>query len=161
DVRPLYSQKLQVEADSGQDHIAAWDYDIVPLAGPEEPEHDVLVTFRDDSLLLAQKRRAEAATFAAQQRTEMLENIFEQIAEGVVVRNREGRVMVYNREALRLARNRSAVEQGRAHGHRVTPEWDFLDPAGKAIPRPELPEWRVMLTGTSFLSDQLLLSNGD
>jgi signal transduction histidine kinase len=159
--QPLYSQELQVEADSGQEHDGSWEFDMVPLAGTEEPDHDVLVTFRDNTLLMAQKRRADAANFAAQQRTEMLENIFEQIAEGVVVRDREGRVMVYNREALRLARNRSAVEQGRAHGHRVTPEWDFLDSVGKAIPRPELPEWRVMLTETSFLSDQLLLSNED
>jgi signal transduction histidine kinase len=116
---------------------------------------------RDASHLMAEKRRAEAATFAAQQRTEMLENIFEQIAEGVVVRNRDGQVMVYNREALRLAQNKSAVEQGRTHGQRVPPEWEFLDSAGKSIPRPELPEWRVMLTGTSYLSDNLLLSTDD
>ena len=50
----------------------------------------MLVTFRDYSQLMVEKRRAEAATFAAQQRTEMLESIFEQIAEGVVVRNRDG-----------------------------------------------------------------------
>ena len=159
--QPLYAQVLELEADAAEESSGAWEYDLVPLSGPEGAAHDVLVTFRDYSPLMAEKRRAEAATFAAQQRTEMLESIFEQIAEGVVVRNREGRVVVYNREALRLARNKSAVEQGRAHGHRVPPEWEFLDGVDKPIPRPELPEWRVMLTGNSLLSDHLLLRKED
>ena len=159
--QPLYAQVLEVDTEPEGASAVAWEYDMVPLASSSGPAHDVLVSFRDATQLKIEKRRAEAATFAAQQRTEMLENIFEQIAEGVVVRNRDGRVVVYNREALRLSRNTSEVEQGRAHGHRVPPEWEFLDGMGKPIPRPELPEWRVMLTGTSFLSDHLLLRQQD
>ena len=155
--QPLYGQLLELEVGAGQESPGALEYDIVPLAGAAGSSHDVLVTVRDATHLLAQKRRAEATTFAAQQRTEMLENIFEQIAEGVVVRARDGRVMVYNLEALRLSRNQSAVEQGRTHGQRVAPEWEFLDSVSKPIPKPELPEWRVMLTGSPLLSAHLLL----
>ncbi len=75
----------------------------------------------------------------------------------MIVRDRAGKLVVYNREALSFARNRSAVERGRAHGVRVTPEWDMLNEDGKPLPRPELPEWRVMLTGAPLFNDDLLV----
>jgi signal transduction histidine kinase len=134
-----------------------WGYDIVRLDSLEGQAHDLLVTFRDYTPLLQERKRAEAATFAALQRTELLESIFEQISEAVVVRDREGKLIVYNREALALARNQTAVERGRAHGGRVLPEWDIVDADGKTLAKLDLPIWRAMFSGKSMLTDRLLV----
>jgi signal transduction histidine kinase len=134
---------------------------VTPLDCTADHSPDLLLTYRDVTAQVAERKRGEAATFAAQERTEMLESIFEQIAEAVVVRNADGRLMVYNREALTLAHNQSAVEKARAHGGRVTPEWEILDPEGRPLSQPDLPEWRVMLTGVSLLTDHLAVRRED
>ena len=158
---PVLAQNLELSSTGEGDDGSYWAYDIVPLSVPGGESNDVMVTFRDYTPQLKERKRAEAAIFAAQQRTEMLESIFEQIAEAVVVRDRAGKLIVYNREALALARNLTAVERARSHGGRVFPEWEIVDSEGHSILKSELPEWRVMLTGKTLLSDHLLLRRED
>jgi signal transduction histidine kinase len=158
---PLLSQVLDLAFNLDQDVGNYWGYDIVPLDTSEGHTHDLLVTFRDQTPQLRERRRAEAAIFTAQQRTELLESIFEQIAEAVVVRDREGKLIVYNREALTLARNQTDVERGRAHGGRVIPGWDIVDAEGTSLPKLDLPIWRAMFSGKSMLTDQLLVRKED
>jgi PAS domain-containing protein len=158
---PELSQIVDLALDPEENLGTHWGYDVVPLDSSEGQAHDLLVTFRDYTPLLQERKRAEAATFAALQRTELLESIFEQISEAVVVRDRDGMLIVYNREALTLARNQTAVESGRAHGERVIPEWDIVDADGKSLPKLELPIWRAMFSGKSMLTDQLLVRKED
>jgi signal transduction histidine kinase len=158
---PELSQILDLVLDPEENLGTQWGYDIVPLDGLDGKVDNLLVTFRDYTPLLQERKRAEAATFAALQRTELLESIFEQISEAVVVRDRDGRLIVYNREALTLARNQTAVERSRAHGGRVIPEWDVVDADGKSLPKLDLPIWRAMFSGKSMLTDQLLVHKED
>ncbi|MGO8948946.1 MAG: ATP-binding protein [Ktedonobacterales bacterium] len=159
---PALSQVLEVAGNNSSGEMGTyWNYDLVPLGAAEGCIDDLLVSVRDAASYHWERKRAEAAIFAAQQRTEMLESIFEQIAEAVVVRDRDGRLIVYNREALTLARNQASVERARSHGGRVIPDWEIVDSGGNPLPRSELPEWRVMLTGKSLLSDQLLVRKED
>ncbi len=158
---PLLTQVLELPGKGEGDTGSYWSYDIVPLSNAGEGGGDLLVSFRDHTSYLQERKRAEAARFAAQQRTEMLESIFEQFAEAIEVRDRQGKLIVYNREALALARNQTLVERARSHGGRVIPEWDLIDIEGNSLPESELPVWRVMMTGKSLLSDQLLLRKED
>jgi signal transduction histidine kinase len=158
---PELSQIVDLALDPEENLGTHWGYDIVPVDSSEGQAHDLLVTFRDYTPLLQERKRAEAATFAALQRTELLESIFEQISEAVVVHDRDGMLIVYNREALTLACNQTAVESGRAHGERVIPEWDIVDADGKSLPKLELPIWRAMFSGKSMLTDQLLVRKED
>jgi signal transduction histidine kinase len=158
---PVLSQIMDLALDSEEPFGTLWEYDIVPLPSREGNAHDLLLTFRDVTPVLHERKRAEAATFAALQRTELLESIFEQIAEAVVVRDRDGKLIVYNREALTLARNQTAVERGRAHGERVNPDWDIVDSAAESIPQPDLPIWKAMFSGETMLTNQLLVRKED
>jgi signal transduction histidine kinase len=158
---PELSQIVDLDRDPEENLGTYWGYDIVPLDSSHGPSHDLLVTFRDYTPVLQERKRAEAATFAALQRTELLESIFEQIAEAVVVRDRDGKLIVYNREALTLARNQTAVEHSRARGGRVLPEWDIVDAAGELIPKLDLPIWKAMFSGETMLTNQLLVRKED
>jgi signal transduction histidine kinase len=158
---PELSQTVDLALDTEESLGTHWGYDIVPMHSAGGQAHNLLVTFRDHTPLLQERKRAEGATFAALQRTELLESIFEQISEAVVVRDREGKLIVYNREALTLANNRTAVESGRAHGERVIPEWDIVDADGKSLPKLDLPIWKAMFSGKTMLTDQLLVHKED
>jgi signal transduction histidine kinase len=158
---PELSQIVDLVLDPEEPFGTYWGYDIVPLRGLDGTADDLLLTFRDCTPLLQERKRSEDATFAALQRTELLESIFEQISEAVVVRDRDGKLIVYNREALTLARNQTAVERGRAHGERVMPAWDIVDADGKSLPKLDLPIWRAMFSGKSTLTDQLLVHKED
>jgi PAS domain S-box-containing protein len=158
---PELSQIVDLVPDSEEPFGTSWGYDIIPLDGSDGKPDNLLVTFRDYTPLLQERKRAEAATFTALQRTELLESIFEQISEAVVVRDGDGKLIVYNRAALTLACNQTAVERGRAHGERVIPEWDIVDTDGKSIPKLDLPIWRAMFSGKSMLTDQLLVHKED
>ena len=152
---PVLSRFMDLPSDPG-DHVGThWGYDMVRLKTAAGHAYDLLVTFRDYTPVLQERKRAQAATFAALQRTELLESIFEQIAEAVVVRDRDGKLIVYNREALTLAHNQTVVERGRAHGERVGPDWDVVDADGMSLTKLDLPIWRAMFSGKSMLTDQL------
>jgi signal transduction histidine kinase len=158
---PMLSRFMDLPSDLGEHVGTHWGYDIVRLKTAADHAHDLLVTFRDYTPVLQERKRAEAATFAALQRTELLESIFEQIAEAVVVRDPDGKLIVYNREALTMARNQTAVERGRAQGERVDPDWDVIDADGKSLPKVELPILRALVSKKTMLTDQLRVRRED
>ncbi len=76
---PLLAQTLELNDSTGTPAMW-WSYDIVPLGETEQPVTEVLVTLRDRTAQVRERKRAEAAIFSAQLRTELFETIIEQIA---------------------------------------------------------------------------------
>ena len=133
-------------------------FDISPIVEGGQLTDDVLLILTDCTEAQRERQRVESRIFSAQLQTERLERILEVISEAVVVYDRDGQVMAYNRAALSFARNRSTVERARAHGIRVTPEWPMLQPDGSPLQEVEYPSWRVLLTFKPLVGIQCQIS---
>ena len=154
---PMLELALEVDRAPGIDSPTCWSYDIVPLGEPREPAAQVLLVVNDRTEERRERQRAEQMAFSAQLYAEKLEAVIEQISEAVMVVDRGGQLLAYNRAALSFAANREAVERARSRGLRVDPEWDLASPDGAPLAEIERPAWRAMLTGAAVTGTQLII----
>lgn len=154
---PMLELALEVDDAPGMEGATFWNYDIVPLGEARESCAQVLLVLNDRTEERRERQRAEQMAFSAQLYAEKLEAVIEQISEAVMVVDRAGQLLAYNRAALSFAANREAVERARSRGMRVEPRWDLALPDGTPLAEIERPAWRAMLTGAPVTGSQLII----
>ncbi len=105
----------------------------------------------------------EVADYAAWQENErrVLQAVIDALPAGVTLRDKTGKLFIYNQAALRLAVNYSEVEEARrASQAPVEPVWQVIGPDGAPDERAELPSQVAVETG-ELVRAQISLRQSD
>ncbi len=106
----------------------------------------------------------EVADYAAWQENERrtLQIIIDALPAGIILREKGGKLFMYNEAALKLARNRSEVLAALAAGQTpVAPVWETLGPDGKVLEESDLPSQLAIETGKPVEELQLFVRHED
>ncbi len=106
----------------------------------------------------------EVADYVAWQENErhMLQEIINALPAGVILRDKDGRLFMYNEAALKLATNYDQVQAARLAGDAsVVPVWELVEPDGSPAHLEILPSQEVILTGQSIKELQCCLRQSD
>ena len=92
----------------------------------------------------------------------MLQAIIDELPAGVVLRELDGTVFMYNEVALNMAVNCQEVRAARAAGDFVArPIWEFVGPEGETVELEMPPSQQVALTGQPIKGLQILFRQAD
>lgn len=92
----------------------------------------------------------------------MLQAIIDELPAGVILRDQDGTLFMYNEAALNLAINCSAVRAARAAGEfSMSPVWEVVGPEGEPPEQESLPSQQAILTGQPVKGIQVFLRQAD
>ncbi|MCL4500002.1 MAG: hypothetical protein M1335_07170, partial [Chloroflexi bacterium] len=80
-----------------------WCWSLLPFAGEKEGTNDLMVVLSDITEQVLARRRVEELGRLAQEHATCLETVIESIADGIIVVDAEGRPLLTNAEARRIA----------------------------------------------------------
>jgi PAS domain S-box-containing protein len=106
----------------------------------------------------------EVADYAAWQENERrtLQIIIDALPAGIILREKGGKLFMYNEAALKLARNRSAVLAALEDGQTpVEPVWETIRPDGTLLERDAFPSQLAIESGTPVQELQLYVRQED
>ena len=117
------------------------------------------------ALAVVNARLYEAvADYAVWQENEraMLQAIIDELPAGVVLRDLDGTVFMYNEAALALAINCPTVRAARAAGDfSMQPVWESAGPDGETVEQEVFPSQQAVLTGQPVKGAQIFLRQAD
>jgi PAS domain S-box-containing protein len=106
----------------------------------------------------------EVADYGAWQENErnLLQAIIDALPAGVILRDENGKLFMYNEAALHLAVNGAEVQAARAVGEAPqVPSWEVVGPEGESAELEVIPSQQVVLTGEAVNEIQCFLRQAD